>query len=101
MTTSILQSDYRRISFWIPILLCLGINSAILADIAINSPAYLHDYRLNTNPTPCITCTWAETPFCTAVTLDPRVLAMFRICSALLAAILRRRPAPKGQEALA
>lgn len=50
MTTSILQRHLRRISFWIPILLCFGINLAILAGIAINNQEYLLDYRLNTNP---------------------------------------------------
>ena len=48
--TSILQRRARRISFWIPITLCFGINAAIFAGIAIKNPEYLLDYRLNSNP---------------------------------------------------
>jgi hypothetical protein len=50
MTTPNSQCHLRRISFWTPILVCLGINSAIFADIAFNNRHYLLNYRLNANP---------------------------------------------------
>jgi 4-amino-4-deoxy-L-arabinose transferase-like glycosyltransferase len=50
MTTSISECNRRRMSFLIPILVCLGINSAIFAGIAINNAEYLRDFRLNGNP---------------------------------------------------
>jgi 4-amino-4-deoxy-L-arabinose transferase-like glycosyltransferase len=50
MKTSTHGRDLRRISFWIPLLLCFGINSAICTVLAIENPEYLLDYRLNPNP---------------------------------------------------
>jgi 4-amino-4-deoxy-L-arabinose transferase-like glycosyltransferase len=50
MTTAISWPDRCRFAFWTPIFLCLTINSAILAGIAINNPVYFLDYRLNTSP---------------------------------------------------
>jgi hypothetical protein len=50
--TSSISRDCPRgtVLFWAPVLICLAINSAILAGIAINNQVYLRDYRVNTNP---------------------------------------------------
>ena len=50
MTTSSPHARLRRILFWVPIVLCFGINSGIFCGVAIHHHKYLFDYELNKNP---------------------------------------------------
>src|SRR5579883_1812165 len=50
MTMNPPRPELRRVAMWTPILLCLGINIAILLSIALCNKDYMFNYKLNQNP---------------------------------------------------